>query len=69
VVAPGRRVELNVDLSKVRVGMHVLMYEQQTVVARGVVQDLAAGKAAAQILETSRPSLTLDTGARVQFTR
>jgi hypothetical protein len=68
VVAPGRRVELNVDLSKVRVGMHVLMYEQQTVVARGVVQDLASGKAAARILETSRPSLTLDTGARVQFT-
>jgi hypothetical protein len=67
VVTPGRRVELNVDLTKVRVGMQVLMYEQQTVVARGVVQDLTSGMAAAHILETSRPSVTLPAGARVQF--
>jgi hypothetical protein len=68
MVTPGRRVELAVDLTKVRVGMQVLMYEQQTVVARGVVQDLTSGMAAAHILETSRPSVTLGTGARVHFT-
>jgi hypothetical protein len=68
VVAPGRRVEINVDLTRIHVGMQVLMYEQQTVVARGVVKDLASGMAAAQIVETARPSLTLGTGARVHFT-
>jgi hypothetical protein len=67
VVLPGRLVDVKVDLSKVKVGMHVLMYDQQTVVARGVVQDLAAGLAAAHVLETFRPSVTLDAGARVQF--
>jgi hypothetical protein len=67
VVVPGKRIDLKVDLSKVRVGMHVLMYDQQTVVARGVVQDLASGLAAAHVVETFRPSITLDTGARVQF--
>jgi hypothetical protein len=67
-VVPGKRIDVKVDLSKVRIGMHVLMYDQQTVVARGVVQDLASGLAAAQVMEIFRPSVTLETGARVQFT-
>ena len=67
VVTPGKRIDVKVDLTRVRVGMHVLMYDQQQVVARGVVQDLASGLAAAHIVETFRPSVSLDAGARVQF--
>jgi hypothetical protein len=41
------------------------MYAGTRVVARGVVEDLAAGTASARVLTTT--AATLDQGARVQF--
>jgi hypothetical protein len=38
------------------------------VVARAVVQDLAKGLAAARVVETFKPQVSLDAGARVHFT-
>jgi hypothetical protein len=43
------------------------MYSGAEVVARGVVEDLSAGKAAARVVQTSRAAVQLDEGARVQF--
>jgi hypothetical protein len=65
VVKVGGRVDLAVDLTKVRVGMHVLMYTGSQVVARGVVEDLATGAATARVLHAT--TAALEQGARAQF--
>ena len=67
-VRPGGRVELAIDPGQVRIGMHVLLYHGAAVVARGVVEDLSAGTAAARVLQTSAPSVALAQAARVHFT-
>ena len=54
-VQAGGRVNLAIDPSRVRVGMHVLLYADQArtrAVARGVVDDLAAGVAAVRLVAT-----------------
>jgi hypothetical protein len=63
------RVELRVDPTRVRVGMRVLMFSGQEVVAQGVVDDLAAGRAAARVvqLKAGQTSVNLAQDARVQF--
>jgi hypothetical protein len=65
VVTVGGRVDLAVDLAQIRVGMHVLLYTGPRVVARGVVEDLAAGTATARVLDAS--ATALEPGARAQF--
>jgi hypothetical protein len=71
VVQPGARVELAADVTKVRVGMQVLLYAESAggpeVVARGVVEDLGDGKAAARVVQAARPTVNLSVNARVQF--
>lgn len=70
VVRPGSRIDLGIltaHLPKVRVGMQVLMYTGNQVVARGVVEDLAAGQAATRVTQTSGASVNLDQNAVVQF--
>jgi hypothetical protein len=62
----GGRIPLVVDLTRVRVGMQVLLYRGIDVVARGVVEDLGNGLADARILHAST-SDTIVAGARVQF--
>jgi hypothetical protein len=66
-VQPGGRVKVVTPAVGVRVGMHVLLYKGADVVARGVVEDLTAGVAAARIIH-AETSETLAQGARVQFT-
>ena len=77
-VTAGARVEVAVDLSKIRVGMSVLLYNGPSVVAHGVVEDLSAGKAAARVLQVTashdgvragvaQPSIQLDRDAQVHF--
>jgi hypothetical protein len=66
-VQVGGRVELGVDIARVRVGMQVLVYTGTQTVARGVVEDLATGKATARIVQTSGASVQIEQGARVQF--
>ncbi len=67
-VEPGKRVEVAIDPERVRVGMHVLMYAGSEVVARAVVEDLSADKAAARIVQTTRANVQLEKDARVRFT-
>jgi hypothetical protein len=61
------RVDLKVDLSQVRVGMRVNFFSGTEVVARGVVEDLSTGLAAARVVEELRSGAQLAAGARVQF--
>jgi hypothetical protein len=66
-VQPGGRVNVAVDLSRVRIGMQVLVYQDNEVTARGVVEDLSAVEAAARIVQTSQQTVHIDQNARVQF--
>jgi hypothetical protein len=67
----GGRVQLAVDLAKVRVGMQVIMYSDaptgREIVARGVVEDLGDGKAAARVIQATHPTVNLSANAPVQF--
>jgi hypothetical protein len=61
------RIDLAADLSRVRIGMHVLVYSGEKTVARGVVENLSSGQATARILTTASKGLTLDTNSKVHF--
>jgi hypothetical protein len=63
----GGRVDLIADLSRVRVGMHVLMYSGNRTVARGVVENLASGQATARVLTATSDNISLDTNSKVHF--
>ena len=66
---PGTRVDLTVATSQVRVGMEVLMYgTDNTVVAKGVVENLATGLAETRVVKTFKPNQQLSENARVQLT-
>ena len=66
LVQVGGTVELAVDHTKIRVGMSVLMYSTANeVVARGVVEDIFSGKAAARVV--TAVAKNLEAGARVHF--
>ena len=77
-VTPGIRLDLAaVNLMQVNVGMHVLLFDQQKVVARAVVEDLGSGQVSAKVTAVEAldergqvaKSVTLPPGARVQYTR
>lgn len=67
----GGRVDVAVDMDRVRVGMQVLMYAETLqgpqVVARGVVEDLADGRAATRLLDVIAPTVNFTPSTRVQF--
>ena len=66
-VSPGVQIHLSADLSRVRLGMHVLMYQANQAVARGVVEDLSAGVATARVLTAASSGITLSAGSKVHF--
>lgn len=70
-VQRGGRVDVAVDLARVHVGMQVFMYADTstgpTVVARGVVEDLGAGKAATRVVDVASPTVNVSPATRVQF--
>jgi hypothetical protein len=66
-VSVGSRISLSADLSRVSLGMHVLMYQGTNTVARGVVEDLAGGVATARILTAPSAGVSLAGGAKVHF--
>jgi hypothetical protein len=69
----GRRIDLTVfEPLKVRVGMKVLIYNQQQVVAHAVVEDLRSGMASVAVEKllgqaSTAANYTLAAGAKVQF--
>ncbi|MDJ0574112.1 MAG: hypothetical protein QNJ65_02950, partial [Xenococcaceae cyanobacterium MO_234.B1] len=65
---PGTGVDLTVEPAKVRVGMEVLMYgRDNTVVAKGVVENLTTGLAQTRVVKTFKPNQQLPENARVQL--
>jgi hypothetical protein len=66
---PGRTVPIAIDSAKIRLGMKVLFYRRDQVVAHGVVEDLIGGQARARIAESLVNDATLDLGTRAQFMR
>ena len=73
-VQPGARLQIAVDTITARIGMHVLVYAApsindgtRSVVARGVIEDLGGGRAAAHIVETASPSVNLATSSVVHL--
>jgi hypothetical protein len=66
-ISVGSRINLSADLSRVHLGMHVLMYQGATSVARGVVEDLSDGVATTRVLIAPAAGATLSSGAKVHF--
>jgi hypothetical protein len=66
-VKPGSHIDLTADISRVRLGMHVLVYQDTRPVARAVVEDLSTGVATARVLTAIAPSITIAQGTKVQY--
>lgn len=67
-VQPGSSLKLNVDLTKVQIGMGVFIYKGTDVVAHAVVEDLTSGLASAKVIKTLAPTVQIEKNAAVQFT-
>jgi len=78
-VIPGSNLKLNVDLSKVNIGMGVLVYKGADIVAHAVVDDLTAGIASAKVTKIlptattpvqpgTQPGIKINEKAIVQLT-
>lgn len=63
----GETVELAVDLSRVRVGMPVLVYDRESRPVHAVVEDLAGGVAVSRIVQAAAGAVTIPQGARAQL--
>jgi hypothetical protein len=63
----GAHVSVTADPSRVRIGMHVLLYHANRPVARGVVEDLAHGVATARVLHVTSPHITLAHHTKAHF--
>jgi hypothetical protein len=69
-VQPDGRLQISMDPLQVRIGMSVLVYSNSnTVVARGIVDDLNGGLATAKITQTTQVNLALSETTRIQFLR
>ncbi len=65
---PGVRIPLHaLDPQRLRIGMHALVYRNDLVVARAVVEDIGRSEISARVLHTAEASVELDTSMRVQF--
>jgi hypothetical protein len=65
-VRVGAVLPLEVDLSRVRVGMHVLAYDDQMRPVRAVVEDMGAGQVVSRVVQAPEGAVSLAVGARVQ---
>jgi hypothetical protein len=65
---PGIRIPLvALDASRLRLGMHAVVYRANQIVARAVVEDVGGAEVGARVLSTSAASVELDETVRVQF--
>ncbi|MGA2412402.1 MAG: hypothetical protein ABSG46_18710, partial [Candidatus Binataceae bacterium] len=66
-ITAGAHVAVSADLARVHAGMHVLIYQANHPVARGVVEDLADGIAKARVLAVTSTHLTLAANTKAHF--
>jgi hypothetical protein len=67
VAAAGDRLTLVADNTRLRIGMVTQVYNGNTVVARGLVEDLFDGRAVARVTDAGGRSVRFEAGTRVQF--
>lgn len=67
VVRPGSRLDVFADISKLRVGMHVLVYSGNEIAARGIVEDMGVDGIATRVTQTAAQTVNLAQNARVEF--
>jgi hypothetical protein len=68
---PGGRIVLNANPGKVKIGMHVLMFDKadsDRIVARAVVDDLSSGGISAKVVYAAAQSVQLEKDSRAHFT-
>ena len=66
VVSVGSKVDIAIDLTRVRIGMNVIIQSSGKVLAHGVIDDIVAGQASARIVKAMTKSVSLETGTKVQ---
>jgi len=66
-VRPGSRVQVAVDLTRVRIGMAVSMVSTGATLVRGRVADISGGQVTAEVHTVIGTSVQLDKGTRVQI--
>jgi hypothetical protein len=67
-VSPGVRIPLAVlDATRLRVGMHALLYRNDQLVARATVEDLGTQEVAARVVHTAQAKVDLGDDVRVHF--
>jgi hypothetical protein len=65
---PGIRIPLvALDASKLRLGMHAVVYRANQIVARAIVEDVGGAEVGARVVHTLTASVELDETVRVQF--
>jgi hypothetical protein len=65
---PGIRIPLvALDASRLRLGMHAVVYRADQIVARAVVEDVGGAEVGARVVHTVAASVELDETVRVQF--
>ncbi|HEU4557923.1 MAG TPA: PA14 domain-containing protein [Longimicrobium sp.] len=62
----GAILPLEVDLGRVRVGMHVLAYDELKRPVRAVVEDMGGGQVVSRVVQAPDEAVTLPVGTRVQ---
>ena len=67
MVRPGSRINVTVDLTRVRVGMAVSMVSGGATLVRGRVADISGGQVTAEVHTVVGDSVQLDMGTRVQI--
>lgn len=66
-VEPDRMLPIRIDPARVRIGMIALVMVKDTVVARGVVEDLGDQRALARITSAAKSGVVLQSGDSVRF--
>ncbi|MDZ4797559.1 MAG: hypothetical protein SGI92_05310 [Bryobacteraceae bacterium] len=66
-VKVGGIFQIAVNVSQVRVGMHALVYANNQVAARAVVEDLGGGMASARVIQSSASTVNFEQGAVAHF--
>jgi len=67
MVRPGSRVQVTVDLTRVRIGMAVSMVAAGATLVRGRVADISGGQVIAEVHTVVGTSVQLETGTKVQI--
>lgn len=67
IVSVGKTIDIDVDMTRVRIGMNVMVQSGLKTIARAVVDDIVAGKVKAKIMHTEKKSIRIEQNTKVQI--